>query len=276
MTRSTRSGPGASTTRRQEYQSLDNQLSDDEYSSRTPEDGSRNSIPGSDGAMHDPYLDDLLSSGDESSAQDDANLKLLPLDKKSATQKRRNRVQFTPEPSSASAASPIPGDESGEPRNVSKAIEHMLEREQDILSETFDEDLDHGASHPMFDDDDSDDYGIPTHKRAGATPYKDQKPRWNSGIKSLLHITAWWHVFPLVAVGVLVMWLATKGLPWIKGGKPLKEYVCSLPVPYASAYTFYECAMVNSSLTSIAFCSVVPDPRRRHQWRVERKLFQGP
>jgi beta-glucosidase len=175
--------------------------------------------------MHESYLDDLLSSGDESSTQDDANLKLLPLDKDSQTQKRRKQVQFTPEPSSASAASPIPGDESGEPRNVGKAIEQMLDRERDILSETFNEDLNHSTSRLMFSDDDSDDYGIPTHKGAGATSYKDQKPRWKSGIKSLLHITAWWHVFPLVVVALLVMWLATKGLPWVLRGKPIKEYV---------------------------------------------------
>lgn len=225
MTRSTRSGPGASNTRRQEYQSLDNRTSDDEQPLGSLNNRARRTNRGPGGAMHESYLDDLLSSGDESSTQDDANLKLLPLDKDSQKQKRRKQVQFTPEPSSASAASPIPGDESGEPRNVSKAIEHMLDRERDILAETFNEDLDQSSSHLMLDDDDSDDYGIPAHKGVGATSYKDQKPSWKSGIKALLHITAWWHVFPLVAVGLLVMWLATKGLPWVMGGKPAKEYV---------------------------------------------------
>lgn len=220
MTRSTSSGPGASNTRRQEYQSLDNHPSDDERGPRSLNDGTRNPNRGPGGAMHDSYLDDLLSSGDESTP-DDANLKLLPLNKKA---QRRKRVQFTPDASSAGAASPIPGDVSGEPRNVSKAIEHMLDRERDILSETFDEDLDR-ASRLLMNDDDSDDYGIPTYKGAGATQYKDQKPSWRSGIKSLLHITAWWHVFPLVVVALIVMWLATKGLPWVIGGKPIKEYV---------------------------------------------------
>lgn len=225
MTRSTRSGPGGSSTRRQEYQSLDNHSSDEEQPARVLGDGKHGASRAVGGAMHESYLDDLLSSGDESSTQDDANLKLLPLDKDTQIQKRRKQVKFTPEPSSASAASPIPGDESGEPRNVSKAIEHMLERERDILSETFNEDLNRSTSRLMFSDDDSDEYGIPTHKDAGATPYRGQKPSWKSGIKSLLHITAWWHVFPLVAIGLLVMWLAMKGLPWVLGGKPVKEYV---------------------------------------------------
>lgn len=229
MTRSTRSGPGASNTHRQEYQSLDNQFSDDDHLSSTPDDVTRTTNRGPGGAMPDPYLDDLLSSGDESSTQDDANVKLLPLNKNVETKTRGKRVQFTPEPSSASAASPIPGDESGEPRNVTKAIEHMLDHERDILSETFNEDLHHSSSHLMFDDEDSDDYGIPKHKGVGGPPYKDQKTCWNSGIKSLLHITAWWHVFPLVAVALLVMWLATKGLPWVMGGKPVKEYVSAGP-----------------------------------------------
>lgn len=208
---------------------MDNHTSDDDQPSRILNDDEAHSTNRTvGGAMHEAYLDDLLSSGDESSTQDDANLKLLPLDKDTQTQKRRKHVQFTPEPSSASAVSPIPGDESGEPRNVGKAIEHMLDRERDILSETFNEDLNHSTSRLMFSDDDSDDYGIPTHKGAGATRHKDQKPSWKSGItgiKSLLHITAWWHVFPLVAVGLLVMWLAMKGLPWVLGGKPVKEYV---------------------------------------------------
>ncbi|OOQ90321.1 putative beta-glucosidase E [Penicillium brasilianum] len=224
MTRSTRSGPGASNTRRQEYQSLDNQFSDDDHPSSTPDDVTRTTNRGPGGAMPDSYLDDLLSSGDESSTQDDANVKLLPLNKNVETKRRGKRVQFTPEPSSASAASPIPGDESGEPRNVTKAIEHMLDHERDILSETFNEDLHHSSSRLMFDDEDSDDYGIPKHKGVGGPPHKDQKTCWNSGIKSLLHITAWWHVFPLLAVALLVMWLATKGLPWVMGGKPVKEY----------------------------------------------------
>lgn len=220
MTRSTRSGRGASNTRRQEYQSPDNKPSDDERPTISVKNETLNSHRESGRPMHDAYLDDLLSSDDES-PQDDANVKLLPLDKKAQQQKR---VQFTPEASSSSAASPIPGDESGEPRNVSKAIEQMLDRERDILSETFDEDLNR-ASHPLMDDGDSDDYGFPGYKTSDTRRYKDQKPGWKSGIKSLLHITAWWHVFPLVVVALLVMWLATKGLPWAMHKNPVKEYV---------------------------------------------------
>ena len=220
MTRSTRSGPGASNTRRQEYQSLDNHPSDDERPSNSVKNETRNSPRESGRTMHDAYLDDLLSSGDES-PQDDANVKLLPLVKKAQQQKR---VQFTPEASSASAASPIPGDESGEPRNVSKAIEQMLDRERDILSETFDEDLNR-ASHLLIDDSDSDDYGVAGYKDSDTRRYNVQKPGWKSGIKSLLHITAWWHVFPLAVVALLVMWLATKGLPWVMHKNPVKEYV---------------------------------------------------
>ena len=213
---------GSSNPRRREYQSLDPPVSEDEWSStelkKTP------GMPRmkSRDAMKDSSLDDLLSSGDESDSHDGANVKLLPLDKNAQRKKKGKQVQFTPDTSSAS---PDAIDGPGEPRDVSKAIENMLSREREILSETFDEDLDH-ASKYVFDDEDSDEYGIPTHKNQGGTGYGDGRRRsWASGIKSLLHITAWWHVFPLIAVGLLVMWLATKGLPWVLGGKKQKEYV---------------------------------------------------
>ncbi|KAI2787261.1 putative beta-glucosidase E [Penicillium oxalicum] len=212
---------GSSNPRRREYQSLDPPVSEDEWSSTELK-----KIPGmprmkSRDAMKDSSLDDLLSSGDESDSHDGANVKLLPLDKNAQRKKKGKQVQFTPDTSSAS---PDAIDGPGEPRDVSKAIENMLSRERDILSETFDEDLDH-ASKYVFDDEDSDEYGIPTHKNQGGTGYGDGRRRsWASGIKSLLHITAWWHVFPLIAVGLLVMWLATKGLPWVLGGKKQKEY----------------------------------------------------
>lgn len=218
MTRSTRSGPGAPDTRRQEYQSLDNHPSDDERPFSSVKNDAHSPHRGN--AMHDAYLDDLLSSDDDS-PQDNANVKLLPLDKKAQQQKR---VQLNSTASSASASSPIPGDESGEPRNVSKAIEQMLDRERDILSETFDEDLNH-VSHPLMDGGDSDDYGFPGYKDSDTRRYKVQKPDWKSGIKSLLHITAWWHVFPLAVFALLVIWLATKGLPWVMYKNPVKEYV---------------------------------------------------
>lgn len=256
---------------------MDNQTSDDERPSRALNDMGRRTNRGVGGAMHESYLDDLLSSGDESSTQDDANLKLLPLDKDTQTQKRRKQVQFTPEPSSASAGSPIPGDESGEPRNVSKAIEHMLDSERDILSETFNEDLNHSTSRLMFSDDDIDDYGVPTHKGARATLYKDQKPSWKSGIKSLLHITAWWHVFPLVAVGLLVMWLAMKGLPWVLGGKTVKEYVrvSRSRTTWERLDSLVEVCILSSMLTYIVACFLVSDSPRWNQCCMERKLCQG-
>ncbi|KAF7717065.1 Beta-glucosidase [Penicillium ucsense] len=211
--------------RRTEYRTLDARDSDDEYTPSERLTASGIADTRKPDAMDDPYFEDLLSSGDESTSQDDANVKLLPIAKDVQKKRKGKHVQFTPEASSASGDY-INGP--GEPRDVGKAIENMLSRERDILSETFDEDLDR-ASHLMLDEEDSDEYGIPTHKDKGAFGYGGRKRGWAAGIKSLLRISAWWHVFPLIAVGILLMWLATKGLPWVLGGKAPKAYS---PVPW--------------------------------------------
>lgn len=205
---------------------MDHDASDEEYDfverGNGPEGSSSDKLGGNHGVRAD-----AAQSSDESSIGDQDDVKLLPLSKDGKSKPRGNRRTITFDNAAASSSTLRPDDFSEENCDVGKAIEEVLERERRMVSESFDTDLDDGGSHLILSDDDSDGYGIPGDKRRKKSQYGGSR-NYRSGLRSILPLKAWWHVFPLVAVGLLVMWLATKGLSWLRSEPARGEYVRTL------------------------------------------------
>lgn len=186
-------------------------------------------IHGLEGELHHADSHAAYSSDDESTLGDE-DVKLLPLKKGRDTKRGKKGPTVTFElPTASSSTLPV-CDDSDEPRDVGKAIEQVLERERAMLSESFDTDLEDGESHLILSDDDSDGYGIPGDKVRRKHKVTESRG-WKGGLRSILPLKAWWHVFPLIAVALLVMWLALKGLNWMQRKSSPDEYVRTL-LPY--------------------------------------------
>lgn len=224
MARSTRVKPGTPKTRRKGYESLDHNSSDEEYTFVEGDKVSEEDTRGQSCGNHHADADAASLSDDGSSIENEDNVKLLPLSKGGESRSRHTGSTPVPDNASASASTLPPGDPSEEKRDVGKAIEQFLESERTMLSESFDTDLEDGSSHLVLSDDDSDDYGIPGNK-GRKKPIDNGIRSWRSGVRSVLPLKAWWHVFPLVAIGLIVMWLAMKGLRWVRSKPVTDEYV---------------------------------------------------
>lgn len=214
----------SSTTHRKGYESLNDNVSDEDYAIIQGDLGSQGGNDVNEERRHS--LDaHATQPSDDDSIEDDDDVELLPLNKQGRISSSRQDGRFSAKDTPfASSSTPRPEDISGEERDVGKAIEQVLEREHTMLSESFDTDVEDGRSHLVLGSDDSDDYGIP--KDRGRRKPNDHGPRrWKSGLRSVLPLKAWWHVFPLVAVGLLMMWLAMKGLSWVRSKPAPDEYV---------------------------------------------------
>ncbi|KAJ5092457.1 CAZyme family GH3 [Penicillium alfredii] len=147
------------------------------------------------------------SSGDESLAESEAHMKLLPLKMDSKSRSAQYSAhQSTPRHD----PSPAPSNGSAEPRDVGKRIEQVLQTEDAL-------DMEEG--NPLtaaFDlsDDDSDDYGLPSSKTHQGTRRHSDGFTCGSGWRPPFRMQKWWHAFPFAVIGLLVMWLAAKGIGW--------------------------------------------------------------
>ncbi|KAJ5670563.1 uncharacterized protein N7477_005926 [Penicillium maclennaniae] len=195
------SGGTQASTRRQDYSSVNNQISDDE--SLLVSDESFEELRHGKEARADDF-----SSGDE----DEDNVKLLPLSKDK---------HYDAAPSSRTS---LPMEDSPENnQDVGLRIEQVLERERKLmLGDSFDTDLEDGHSNLVLSDDD-DDYGVPLVK--GSRGSKDQGGMWwKSGLRGLIPLNKWWHSIPFGLVAIGVMWLAMQGLYWLRSERPRKDY----------------------------------------------------
>ncbi|KAJ5180140.1 CAZyme family GH3 [Penicillium capsulatum] len=206
---------GASTSRREGYETVDNHIPAEEGTT------SRNTsqVFSRDSRIDRPNddRDAAQLSDDDFSIDNDSHVKLLPISKSATNKFRRDQSQDTPSSSSLSLA---PGDEAGEERDVGKRIEQLLATEQrSLLSQSFNTDLEDGASL-IFSDGEDDDYGFPTDKshpvRIGTKGSDEGNGR--SGWRSMFRLTSWWSILALTVVGVLLMWLAARGLGLSFGG----------------------------------------------------------
>lgn len=206
----TRSGPipGAS-TRRKGYESVNNDVSDEE------------SLLVSDDSFEEVRHGKVAARADlttsESDAEDEDVVKLLSAGAK----------QTEPHESAASRASLPTSDVPSDEQDVGLRIEQVLERERNnMLSESFDTDLEDGNSNLVLSDDD-DDYGIPLVKASRGKPRREDQG-WKSGLRTVFPLKAWWHAIPLGVVAVGVIWLAMQGLYWLRSERPGAEYVSFL------------------------------------------------
>lgn len=226
MVQASRVNAGSSKTRREGYESVNYDASDEEYDFIERGNGSGGGSEDKLEGKRDVGIDVEQSSDDESSTEDGDRVKLLPLNKAEGTRTRGNGPTLTFDNAAASSSTLRPDDMSEENRDVGKAIEQVLQMDRTMMSESFDTDLEDG-DHLILSDDDSDGYGVPGDKRRKKA--QDGEGRnWRSGLRSILPLKAWWHVFPLAVVGLLVMWLATKGLSWLRSEPARGEYVRTL------------------------------------------------
>lgn len=218
--------PGNSKTRREGYESVDHGASDEEYHLVERDNGSDGSSRDRRGGNNDAGIEADQSSDDESLTGAGDRVKLLPLSKGEESSARGNGPTLAYDDAPSSSALP-PDTTSEENVDVGKAVEQVLERERAMLSESFDTDIEDGGSHLILSDDDSDGYGIPSDKKRKKAQHAEDRS-WKSGLRSILPLKAWWHVFPLAVVGLLVMWMATKGLTWLRSEPARGEYVRTL------------------------------------------------
>lgn len=269
MTRSTRTKPRASNTPREGYKSLDNNVFDDE-----------DIFSDSDGTVHEVHHEngvkihgagkEQAQSSDNSSTEDEANIKLLPLKIGRNSRKQRRKRPPSHDTPTASRSSPLSSDVPGEEeRDIGKYVEEVLERERTMLSESFDTDLEDANSHLILSDYDSDDSFVPTAKRERKKLRGAENWNWRSGWKSVFPVKKWWHVFPLVAVALLVIWLAMEGLSWSLAEPARDEYVWVLPLlilaGLRSSYTDLADRGLDRLLMEAELCTVVSDS----PWRGE-------
>ncbi|KAJ5737107.1 uncharacterized protein N7483_002232 [Penicillium malachiteum] len=176
----------------------------------------------------EPRNDDTdtpLQSDDE----DDANLKLLPLQPKDRSRPRRFPRRTESEALPLSDVSSLPMD-NDDPHDVGMRIEQLLHKDQKerrLLAESFNVDLEDAESTHVLSDVDSDDYGYPAHK----DPYTDggQNRNLRSKIQAVVHRRPWWQIFLFLAGGVGLMWLAAKGLRWTMGSSESLAEFSSVP-----------------------------------------------
>lgn len=206
----TRTKPGASTSRREDYEAIDNRIPVEEDTIAESDAGTR--VPRrenrADGSNAGPGA--ARSSDDDFSSDNDTSVKLLPLRKPATTQFHRDQPHDTPSSSSFSLGS---GDEPGEERDVGKRIERVLATEQrSLLSRSFNTNLEDG----VFSDDEDDDYGFPANKsqpgKLGGNGSDHNDGNVKSGWRSMFRLTSWWSILGLGTVGVLLIWFAVRGL----------------------------------------------------------------
>jgi len=150
-----------------------------------------------------PHGIDTPSSGDESSNENEADVKLLPL-------KGRD-----PQPSSSKLNDPssTPIDVPDNERDVSRRIEELLAAERNFLPDEFDTDLEDGesgrSSLAL-----SDDYGLPSDKGLLLKRSRGENDTKRFGWRSLFRLHSWWNVLALFTIAIMIVWLSIKGLPW--------------------------------------------------------------
>ncbi|KAJ5772288.1 CAZyme family GH3 [Penicillium odoratum] len=193
------------------------------YKSLEPNNPDENSIK-SDDEFHNDHdkfpgaradvADTPLSSDDEYSVEDEANLKLLPLKSKDASTSHHSRR--TTRDRRISTSSDDEAAANDDPHNVGERIEQLLQkdqRERTLLSESFNLDLEDGESLLALSDDDSDLYGVAANKR----PYTDdennaRRANFRFKIQAVVHQRPWWQICAFLAIGLVVMWLSAMGL----------------------------------------------------------------
>lgn len=214
----TRTKLGASTSRREGYEAVDSRIPAEEHTPELSDNGIQAPQRGVPIEASNASPDAAQSSDDDFTSDNDANVKLLPLNKPATTQFHRNEQRDTPSSSSLSLGS---GGEPGEERDIGKRIEQVLATEQrTLLAQSFNTNLENGASF-VFSDDEDDDYGFPADK---SYPGKlgenggDKDGNTKSGWRSMFRLTSWWSILALGTVGVLLMWFAASGFGLSSGG----------------------------------------------------------
>ncbi|KAJ5595411.1 CAZyme family GH3 [Penicillium hispanicum] len=230
MARTTRTKLGAPKTRRSGYESLEHNATDDEdiittnLGKETRTSQYENEASGGTSDRDAAQLSDRDDDSDDSLMEDGANVKLLPLERQDGTEKRRNQQLPSLATPSADHSSPRVSDVPDEQRDVGKRIERLLETEQTVLSKSFNLDLEDGNSFIFSDDDlDGDDYGHPAVKGQPNGNFLEGRA-WRSGWRSIFSMKSWWHIFGLLVVGLLTMWLTARGLGLSGFGYGTAEY----------------------------------------------------
>ncbi|KAJ5612744.1 hypothetical protein N7510_005938 [Penicillium lagena] len=173
--------------------------------------------------------DTTPASGDGSSSDEDANVKLLP-NKKQLSSKAPS--QQTP---AAAGEETQFIDVPREQRNVGDRIERLLRSERNALSDSFNTDLEDADSLDnslILSDDEDDGYGVPLDK--GDRDKWERQRRIKRGYcgsvwRRCFRVQSWWQIFFLVSIGLVMMWLAMKGLRRFRRGKAATEY---RPLPW--------------------------------------------
>ncbi|KAJ5110001.1 beta-glucosidase E [Penicillium argentinense] len=228
--------------RRGKYESLDSEIPDEatdtpaspEYSSGA--NANANTVrppPNTEKDLPHPDDLDLLSSGDELENVTSADVKLLPLpphDTRKGPVRGRyahghGSVRFeTPGESSSSSREPSQSEGDAVPvpteqRDVGKRIEKFLETERrNVLAEAFRTDIE-DANTDFVLSDEEDDYGV---------PLKDE-PKWMSRWRAVFGQRSWWHILFFAVAAIMAMWLAMKGLVWIRGERNVEGNYHSVP-----------------------------------------------
>ncbi|KAJ6021192.1 hypothetical protein N7540_006696 [Penicillium herquei] len=207
------------------------------YKSLKDNHSNEQSTAGSDeelGPLHHEVTPEQLNDDTDtplpSDDEDDANLKLLPLQTKDDSRPRQfqRRIESETPPLSDNVSS-LPMD-NDDPHDVGKRIEQLLHKDQKerrLLAESFNVDLEDAESTHVLSDVDSDDYGHMTHK----DPYTDgdNKTNLRSKIQAVVHRRPWWQIFLLLVAGVGLMWFAAKGLRWTMGSTELSAEFSFVP-----------------------------------------------
>lgn len=178
----------------------------------------------------DDAADTPLSSDDEYTLEDEANVKLLPIkaDDGSKSKSRRPRRNSATRNRRISSSDSDDGAANDDPHVVGERIEQLLQkdqRERNALSESFNLDLEDGDSLLALSDEDNELYGFPADKR----PYTDDENSGNatfrSKIQAVVHKRPWWQICALLAIGLVVMWLSAVGLRRSFNKKVVAEFV---------------------------------------------------
>lgn len=164
------------------------------------------------------------TSSDDQPLEDEANVKLLPMDSQGNTKS----PQIAQQNPSTSATSHTP-EEDGESRDVGKRIEQVLQNDRSALSESFNLDLEDGDSVLALSDADDDDYGMLLQKDQHDTYAIEEQRGWRSNVPEVLRGRPWWQVGLLFIVGLLLMVFTANGLRSYFFSAQPPEFVCFHP-----------------------------------------------
>ena len=211
-------------TRPAGYESLEDNLTDDEDTTTTHLDDRTRTSPFDSAARTDAQETNAVRYSDDGDDElligDGADIKLLPVQKRGELGINSSQLQPSFDTPSASRSSIRTDDVSDERPDVGKRVEQILEIERTALSESFLTDLEDGDSFALSDDD-YESYPNKDLSKGKSDQSRNGSSRW----RAIFSMRSWWHIVGLLVVGVLLMWLAARGLGLSISQPASAEYV---------------------------------------------------